>query len=64
MNRPNSVETSAWQLCTDPIDWSQYPLGECPGVTVDYTNLEIMDHECGDVGPIESGTEEESVSFR
>ncbi|XP_064629829.1 ribosomal biogenesis protein LAS1L-like [Lineus longissimus] len=40
-----SFKTSGWQLCTEPIDWSKYPLGECPGVTLAYTNLEIMRNE-------------------
>ncbi|XP_043821786.1 ribosomal biogenesis protein LAS1L-like [Dromiciops gliroides] len=45
------LEGSDWQLCTDDIDWSKYPIGRVPGQTDDpnelmldnYTMISVVD---------------------
>ncbi|XP_074646213.1 ribosomal biogenesis protein LAS1L-like [Tubulanus polymorphus] len=37
--------TSPWQRCNNNTDWSQYPIGSAPDVSVTYRNMELWQDE-------------------
>ncbi|XP_016280991.2 ribosomal biogenesis protein LAS1L-like [Monodelphis domestica] len=39
-----ALKGSAWQLCTDDVDWSKYPLGRVPGQTDDPNELMLNNY--------------------